>query len=86
LGEAIVDGNASSSEILPMLASEIAPGGIINVEPLNTPFPIDDLATLMMGISDNTATDLLHQRVGRTTMFLLFYSVISSFFSRNKKS
>lgn len=65
LGEAIVDGSVASTDILPMVASEIAPGGTINSEPLNTPFPIADLARLMMGISDNTATDLLHERVGR---------------------
>ncbi|MBP6692812.1 MAG: serine hydrolase, partial [Xanthomonadales bacterium] len=45
-----------------------APGGTINNEPLNTPFPVADLATLMMGISDNTATDLLHERVGRSVI------------------
>jgi hypothetical protein len=66
LGQSIVEGTLSSSEVLPMVASEIAPGGTINVEPLNTPFPVSDLAKLMMGISDNTATDLLHERVGRT--------------------
>ena len=68
VGQSIVEGTLSSSEILPMVASELAPGGTINSEPLNTPFPLSDLATLMMGISDNTATDLLHQRVGRTRL------------------
>jgi hypothetical protein len=68
VGQSIVEGTLSSSEILPMVASEIAPGGTINSEPLNTPFPLSDLAILMMGISDNTATDLLHQRVGRTRL------------------
>ncbi len=66
VGQSIVEGTLSSTELVPMVASEIAPGGTINSEPLNTPFPVGDLATLMMGISDNTATDLLHERVGRT--------------------
>ncbi len=68
IGQSIVEGTLSSSEILPLVASELAPGGTINSEPLNTPFPVSDLAILMMGISDNTATDLLHQRVGRTRL------------------
>lgn len=53
------------SQLVPMLASELAPGGIINSEPLGTGFSVLDLAILMMGISDNTATDLLHELVGR---------------------
>ena len=68
VGQSIVEGTLSATEILPLVASELAPGGTINSEPLNTPFPLGDLATLMMGISDNTATDLLHQRVGRTRL------------------
>jgi hypothetical protein len=48
-----------------MVASELAPGGTINSEPVGTLFRLADLAILMMGISDNTATDLLHERVGR---------------------
>ncbi len=62
---AIVEGNLAAADSVPLVASEFAPGGTLNVEPLNTPFPVRDLATLMMGISDNTATDLLHERVGR---------------------
>lgn len=65
VGRAIAAGPLAAAEQLPMVASEIAPGGIINSEPLNTPFPVAELAVLMMGNSDNTATDLLHQRVGR---------------------
>lgn len=65
LSRAIVNGTASSAELVPMVASEIAQGGLINVEPIGTPFPLFDLAVLMMGNSDNTATDLVHERVGR---------------------
>ena len=63
---AVADGSLSAADPVPLIASEFAQGGTINNEPLNTPFPVRDLATLMMGISDNTATDLLHERVGRT--------------------
>jgi len=64
----IADGPLSAATSIPLIASEIAPGGAINIEPLNTPFPAGDLATLMMGISDNTATDLLHAWAGRGRM------------------
>ncbi len=65
VGQAIVAGAVAASDPVPLVASELAQGGAINVEPLGTPFPVRDLATLMMGISDNTATDLLHELVGR---------------------
>lgn len=65
---AVVDGTLSEFDNLPLVASELAPAGTINSEPLGTLFPVKDLATLMLGISDNTATDLLHERVGRTLM------------------
>lgn len=75
LAQGIVDGPIDSSQLLPLIASEIAPGGTINSEPLGTQFPLRDLAILMMGISDNTATDLVHERVGRT---LIGQTVIDS--------
>lgn len=68
IGRMIADGPLASAELIPMVASELAPGGLINIEPLNTPFSARDLAVLMMGDSDNTATDLLHQRGGRARM------------------
>ena len=64
LGRAIAAGPVSAADGVPLVASEIAPRPINN-EPLGTVFPVRDLAMLMMGISDNTATDLLHQLVGR---------------------
>ncbi|MCB1579195.1 MAG: serine hydrolase, partial [Xanthomonadales bacterium] len=50
---------------IPLSASKLALAGTINSEPLGTPFPLLDMAELMMGISDNTATDHLHALVGR---------------------
>ncbi len=61
----IRDGTLSPAESLAMTSSIIAPSGIINSEPVGTTFPIADLATLMQGNSDNTATDMLLARVGR---------------------
>lgn len=42
-----------------------APGGPVVNEPDGTVFSLDEAARLMMGVSDNTATDLLHDLVGR---------------------
>lgn len=75
VARAIADNTLTASTSIPMIASELAPGGLINIEPLNTPFPALDLAKLMMGISDNTATDLLHERVGRAVI----NPIVSSF-------
>ena len=63
--QAVRSGQLALDEPITLVASEIAPGGSINIEPLGTMFPAIDIARLMLGISDNTATDLLHERVGR---------------------
>ena len=65
VANAVAQGLLATDDPIPLVAAELAPGGTINTEPLGTPFPVDDLAILMMGISDNTATDLLHEDVGR---------------------
>jgi hypothetical protein len=49
-----------------LVADDIAPAGVINAEPLGTVLSVLDLARLMLGISDNTATDHLHTLVGRS--------------------
>jgi len=66
VARAVAEGTLATEDLIAMVASELAPGGTINVEPPGTLFSVADLATLMMGISDNTATDLLHEQVGRT--------------------
>lgn len=68
VGQAIEEGQTTPDEVVTLVASELAPSGTINSEPLGTPFPVSDLATLMMAISDNTATDLLHELVGRAQL------------------
>jgi len=40
----------------------------VHLEPFGTMFKAIDVATLMLGNSDNTATDLLHEEVGRATI------------------
>ncbi len=58
-------GNLMQDDLVELVASELASGGDINLEPLGTQFTVTELATLMMANSDNTATDLLHELVGR---------------------
>ncbi|MEO5558056.1 MAG: serine hydrolase, partial [Dokdonella sp.] len=59
-------GSIDIDENIQLVSSLIAPSGTINNEPLGTLFSISDMATLMIGISDNTATDHVHHRVGRS--------------------
>ncbi|MBU1188572.1 MAG: class A beta-lactamase-related serine hydrolase [Gammaproteobacteria bacterium] len=61
----VADGLLSRTDPVPLLAAERAAGSSINNEPLGTLFTVQEMATLMMGISDNTATDHLHELVGR---------------------
>lgn len=68
VAQGVMAGTLSPTENLAMTAGLIAPGGIINGEPVGTLFPVNELTTLMMGISDNTATDMLLNRVGRATV------------------
>lgn len=68
VAEAIAADTLAPDDAVPLVASELAQGGTINSEPLGTQFSVFDLAQLMMGISDNTATDLLHEQVGRAVL------------------
>ena len=68
VAESIAANVFASADTVPLVASEIAPGGLINIEPLGTPFTVAELSRLMLGNSDNTATDLLHEEVGRPTL------------------
>ena len=66
VGRAVAAGALDPETTIPLVASKLALGGTINSEPLGTVFPLQDMAELMMGISDNTATDHLHALVGRS--------------------
>ncbi len=65
VARAVANGTITTDQLVPMVAAKLALAGVINSEPVNTLFPVADLAALMIGISDNTATDLLHGLVGR---------------------
>ncbi len=65
VARAVAEGSLQPDTGIALVASKLALGGTINSEPLGTVFPLYDMAELMMGISDNTATDHLHALVGR---------------------
>lgn len=68
VAEAVESGAVRIGQTVLRTDAEEAPGGPVANEPDNTPFSVLELAELMLGISDNTATDLLHELVGRDAM------------------
>ncbi|MEZ5458264.1 MAG: serine hydrolase [Steroidobacteraceae bacterium] len=68
LAAAVNDGQISEAQTVTLVAAERVRNSALANEPLGTVFPLADMATEMMGISDNTATDHLHQLVGRTRL------------------
>ncbi|MBN8480655.1 MAG: serine hydrolase [Xanthomonadales bacterium] len=78
VARAIANGSVAAADGVPLVASELAQGGVINSEPLGTVFPVRDLAILMLGISDNTATDLLHQLVGREAIAPIVQATVAN--------
>lgn len=65
VAQAVHEGALSPSAVLPLAGAETVRNSLLAAEPVGTPIPLADMATLMMGNSDNTATDHLHQLVGR---------------------
>ncbi|MEN1727066.1 MAG: serine hydrolase [Pseudomonadota bacterium] len=68
VGEHLNLGLSLPEDTINLVASELAAGGIINNEPLGTPFTVRDMAVMMMADSDNTSTDHLHELVGRSAI------------------
>jgi beta-lactamase class A len=68
VGRAVQLGNLLGSELIAMDGSKNVAGSVITVEPIGTQFSASQLATFMMGNSDNTATDMLLARVGRNVV------------------
>ena len=64
----IADGSINVTDPVPLVASEMALGAAINNVPLGTVFTVQQMSTLMMANSDNTATDHLHELVGRVAV------------------
>jgi hypothetical protein len=65
LGQAVNEGVLSPSLPVPLVAAETVRGSVLAGEPAGTVMSLTDLGVAMMGISDNTATDHVHERVGR---------------------
>lgn len=66
LRERIENGEASWDTTVPLAASQIsAPSGVLQTFPVGSPLTLHTLAALMISISDNTATDVLIDFVGR---------------------
>lgn len=65
MGRMIADGKIHAENSIVLDPALYSQGGLLNAEAANTPIPLLDLARMMMGISDNTATDLIGHRIGR---------------------
>ena len=68
LGQAINEGVLSAGQPVPLVASEMVRSSVLAAEPVGTVMTLGDLGVAMMGISDNTATDHVHERVGRSRL------------------
>ncbi len=69
LAEAIDAGTLNADQNVEFVASErVYNDTLVNREPFGTMFKLGDLSNMMMGNSDNTATDHVHETVGRSTV------------------
>lgn len=69
LAEAVDQGSLLPDQDVEFVASErVFNNTLVNFEPFGTQFKLADLAALMIGNSDNTATDLVHETVGRSVI------------------
>jgi beta-lactamase class A len=64
IANSIEDGTLTREQTIPLVSENVVLGGTISQE-IGTQFRIDDLASLMLGISDNTATEHLFKLAGR---------------------
>lgn len=68
LASAVNDGVVGLEQILPLDAGFFAPGDNVSSEPAGTALSVLDHARLMIGTSDNTTTDHLHNLAGRARL------------------
>lgn len=68
MGRMIVEGKLHADDTIALDPALFSQGAYLNNEAPNTPIPVLDLAKMMMGNSDNTATDLIGHRVGRNRL------------------
>ncbi|MEO0361119.1 MAG: serine hydrolase, partial [Pseudomonadota bacterium] len=66
LDAAVARGDAAWDEVATLKARHVSlPSGMLQDFPVGAPLTLHSLATLMISLSDNTATDMLMERVGR---------------------
>jgi len=68
LGQAIAQGSISPTLDIPLDPAQFALAGTINNNSAGTVVSLSDMATLMIGISDNTATDHIHNLLPQTML------------------
>lgn len=73
----IENGHATWDEVVPLKEQHRSlPSGIIQNMPVGTAFTLHTLATLMIALSDNTATDILIDQVGREKIEVILGSPV----------
>src|SRR5690625_1642615 len=76
---------ASWDDVVTLEANDISlPSGILQDWPVGTPLTLQSLATLMISVSDNTATDALLRYVGREGVEM--YSALNSPFLSTREA
>lgn len=65
VAQAVNDGVITPQQSISLTSNDFVQGGSINGEPEGTLFSVTDMSALMLGISDNTATEHLFKLVGR---------------------
>ncbi len=68
VADALDDRSVTWDQVLPLDGAKQVNGGPLFSEPAGTPLSVDELATFMLGVSDNTATDMLLALAGRERM------------------
>ncbi|MEE4174513.1 MAG: serine hydrolase [Xanthomonadales bacterium] len=68
VADALDDRAIFPDQELPLDGTKQVQGGPLFDQPAGVPLTVDELSTFMLGISDNTATDMLLARVGRERM------------------
>ena len=64
--DALEDGSLFHDQVVLLDGAKQVNGGPLNAEPAGMEMTIDELSTLMLGVSDNTATDMLLGLAGRS--------------------
>lgn len=65
VAEALNDGALFHDQVIPLDAQKQVIGGALNTQAAGLPMTVDTLSSYMMGISDNTATDMMLAAAGR---------------------